>query len=148
MLEALVLSWFVVTILDAYPEDQRAQQFPAVHEAMQRSLFARVVHQTNPAVRLELQPLLADLVTVSEKPAALKSLAREPAVTEFLAHRKVRAILSDSELVHQLLAGNQGRFFEDPKVRDAVEDPKVRDMLRRLPIRELLHKAAEDARRS
>lgn len=146
-IEALVLCWFLVTIIDAYPEDKRAQNVPALHDQMQRSLFARLVHETNPAVRLELQPLIGDLLVVSEEPAALSSLAAAPEAKEFVRHPKVQAILNDPELVQELLRGNRRRFFHDPKVRAAAEDPEVRDMLRRLPIRELLRRAAQEARR-
>jgi membrane protein required for colicin V production len=145
-IEALVLCWFIVTLLDAYPEDLRAQQLPQLHEEMQRSLFGRLVHETNPAVRLELQPLIADLATVARKPAALRSLAHEPDVAKFLQHPKVRAIVADPQLAQEFAQGDRGRFFDDPKVRDALQDPEVRDMLRQLPIRDLLRKAAEEAR--
>lgn len=147
-LEALVLCWFVVTIIDAYPEDRRAEQAPALHTELERSLFARLVHRTNPAVRLELQPLIADLMTVSERPESLRTLAAEPALAEFIHHPKVQPILTDPALVQELRQGNQQRFFDNPKVREAAQDPEVREMLRRLPIRHLLHRAAEDARQS
>ncbi len=144
--EALVLCWFVVTILDAYPEDKRAEQAPGLHEQLGRSFFARVVHDTNPAVRLELQPLIADLTTVSEQPGALENLRDEPEVAEVAQHAKVQAILNDPALLQMFAQGKMERFFDDPKVQAAVQDPEVRSMLRRLPIRELLRKAAERAR--
>ncbi len=146
-IEALLVCWLVIGILDALPEDFRKQQLPRVHRELEGSLFTNwVVRPTSPATMLELQPLISDLAAVSEHPEALRGVERNEKLRDIVKHPKVAAIVTDRALLDTWAAGEYGRFFSDRKVREALEDPEVRKMLRELPVRSILHEAAETVR--
>lgn len=146
--EALLISWLVIGILDALPEDFRKERLPRVHSELEGSPFTNwVVRPTSPARLLEIQPLVSDLAVLSEHPEALRGLERRGEIQKIIAHKKVQAILADSELTKDWLDARYGRFFSSPKVREALEDSELRAMLRELPVRSILHEAAERARK-
>jgi uncharacterized membrane protein required for colicin V production len=143
-LEALVTCWLVVGILDALPEDFRAQKWPGLHRQLKSSVFnAYVVHPTSPARLLELQPLINDLVVLTEQRDGFARLGRDERIRKLCKNPKVNAILSDPALIQAWQKGRYIRFFNDAKVIEALEDKEVRDTVRE--IKDILHKAAEEA---
>jgi uncharacterized membrane protein required for colicin V production len=148
-LEALVLCWFVLAILDAIPEDSRSRSWPRLHDELEGSFFTTyVVRPTSPAAYLELQPLIADLTALAENPKALEAIEGKPEIQQFVEHEKVQAILKDEKIVEEWKRGRPARLLSHPTIRDALEDPELRKMLRELPIRQILHEAAEKARQA
>jgi len=145
--EALLLAWVAIGVLDALPEDFRKERLPLVHRELDGSPFTNyVVRPTSPARLLELQPLIPDLAVLSEHPEALSVVAEKDEIRRIAGHPRVKAVLTDPELMKEWMAGNYGRFSSDRKVRAALEDAELREMLRRLPVRAILHEAAERAR--
>jgi len=145
--EALLLSWLVVGLLDALPEDYRKERLPMVHRELEGSPFTNyVVRPTSPATLLELSLLIPDLAVLSEHPEALSIVAQRDDIKGIAGHPKVQEVLNDTELMKEWMAGNYGRFSSHPKVRSALEDDGLRTMLRKVPVRAILHEAAERAR--
>ena len=146
-LVALAVCWFAVGIMDAIPEDIRAQRMPGLHKQLGNSAFTVwVVRPISPAAHLELQPLIADATIVANHPQALQGAEQKQELQKLAAHPKVTAVLGDGKLMEDLKAGRYTSFFSDRKVRDALEDRELRQMMRDLPVREILHEAAERAR--
>jgi uncharacterized membrane protein required for colicin V production len=149
ILEAAALCWLVVGILDAVPEDIRAERFTGLHNQLEGSFFTNwVVRPTNPATRLELQPMIDDLAVVADEPQALRGIERHEKLQALFRNEKLQAVLADEKLLTEWQKGRYARFFADRKVREALEDPELRDLIRELPVQEILHEAAERARKA
>ncbi|MFW6108298.1 MAG: CvpA family protein [bacterium] len=144
--EAAILCWFPLAMVDAVPEDTRARHMAWLHGQMENSWFMLAVDHTNPAARLELQPLIEDVSAIAARPAVLRDLKDEPVVRRLRQHEKVEAILADEALVQEFRDGHFRRFFSDRRVRDALEDRELREMLRQADVRDTLRRFAAKAR--
>ena len=144
--QGLLLCWFVLAVLDAVPEDIRAGHLGPLHRAMEASPFCWLVSATNPAARLELQPLIDDVSAIAARPAVLRSLEREEVAQKLQANDKVKAILADEALIQEFKAGRLRRFFSDRRVRDALEDTEIRELLRQTDMRDAIRRLGAQAR--
>ena len=144
--QALIVCWFILAIFDTVPEDVRASRLRPFHQEMEASWFCLAVHATNPAARLELQPLVDDVSAIAARPAVLKNLQDEEVTKQICQTEKVREILADPKLLEEFSAGRFRRFFSDRRVRDALEDPEIRKLLRQTDVRDTLRRLAAQAR--
>lgn len=144
--QMLLFCWFLLAIVDAVPEDYRARHIGPLHREMEASWFCLAVHATNPAARLELQPLIDDVSAIAAQPAALKSLQDEDVVRKLSRNPKIEEILADPKLLEEFRAGKLRRFFSDRRVRDALEDSEIRATLREADLRDTLRRLAAEAR--
>jgi len=144
--EALIVCWFILAIFDAVPEDFRASRLRPLHQEMEASWFCLAVHGTNPAARLELQPLVDDVSAIAARPAVLKNLQDEEVTKQICQTEQVKEILADPKLLDEFRAGRFRRFFSDRRVRDALEDPEIRKLLRQTDVRDTLRRLAVQAR--
>lgn len=144
--EAAILCWFPLAVLDAVPEDTRARHMAPLHRQMENSWVMLAVDYTNPAARLELQPLIEDASAIAARPAVLRDLRDEEVVRRLRQHEKVQAILADEALLGEFRDGHLRRFFSDRRVRDALEDREIRELLREADMRDTLRRLAAKAR--
>ncbi len=144
--QMLLTCWFFLAVLDVVPEDIRASHLAPLHRQMEDSWVMAAVEATNPAARVELQPLIEDVSAIAARPAVLRRLADEPVAVSLCEREKVKAVLADEALVADFAAGRYRRFFSDRRVRDALEDPEIRDTLRQTDVRDTLRRLAKQAR--
>lgn len=144
--EAVILCWFPLAMVDAVPEDTRARYMAPLHRQMENSWVMLAVDHTNPASRLELQPLIEDVSAIAARPAVLRDLRDEEVVRRLRQHDKVQAVLADEALVAEFRDGHLRRFFSDRRVRDALEDREIRKLLREADMRDTLRRLAAKAR--